>query len=326
MTPDLVSISGNEIPDSPRSGFVRTTDGVAIRIAIWRPASNTGRGTVVLVQGRNEFIEKYFETVRDLLRRGFAVAAFDWRNQGGSERILRSGACHVESFADYDRDLNAVMQGAILPDCPPPHFALAHSMGALACLRAARYRRVRFDRMALLTPMLELSRFASPSMRTLRFFTGLYLMFGRDSHRVSAKPWKRWKENDPQRDFRLERTRTILREAPRLGTGLPTYRWLHASALAMKEAEQPGFAAAIGIPTIIFIAGNDNVVANAPQRRLAAALKSGGQLVLPGARHEILMDADEIREAFWAGFDAFIPGTAVPLERLASEDAEHTVV
>jgi lysophospholipase len=31
--------------------------------------------------------------------------------------------------------------------------------------------------------------------------------------------------------------------------------------------------------------------------------------VIPGARHEILMERDAIRAQFWAAFDAFIPGS-----------------
>ena len=36
-------------------------------------------------------------------------------------------------------------------------------------------------------------------------------------------------------------------------------------------------------------------------------------IVIPGARHEILMERDVIREQFWAAFDAFIPGTPDPV-------------
>ena len=43
-------------------------------------------GTVCLFQGRAECIERYFEVVNDLRRRGFAVATIDWRGQGGSDR------------------------------------------------------------------------------------------------------------------------------------------------------------------------------------------------------------------------------------------------
>ena len=47
--------------------------------------------------------------------------------------------------------------------------------------------------------------------------------------------------------------------------------------------------------------------------RLAALtrnrLKAGRVIVIPGARHEILMERDVLREQFWAAFDAFVPGT-----------------
>ena len=50
------------------------------------------RGTVVVLGGRAEFIEKYFEVIGELLARDFAVAALDWRGQGGSARRLWPGA------------------------------------------------------------------------------------------------------------------------------------------------------------------------------------------------------------------------------------------
>ena len=83
-----------------------------------------------MFQGRAEFIEKYFETVRELRARGFAVATLDWRGQGLSERALddpRKGTS--KTFPQYERDLDVFMNEVVLPDCPPPHFAIAHSMG-----------------------------------------------------------------------------------------------------------------------------------------------------------------------------------------------------
>ena len=94
-----------------------------LRYARWRPTARRSQGTVCLFQGRARAIEKYFETIGDLRRRGFAVATFDWRGQGGSERRLRNPRKgHVDSFAEYDRDLDAFMQQVALPDCPPPHY------------------------------------------------------------------------------------------------------------------------------------------------------------------------------------------------------------
>ena len=45
----------------------------------------------VMVGGFGEFIEKQFETVRDLAARGVEVWCLDWRGQGGSIRPRQIG-------------------------------------------------------------------------------------------------------------------------------------------------------------------------------------------------------------------------------------------
>jgi hypothetical protein len=55
-------------------------------------------------------------------------------------------------------------------------------------------------------------------------------------------------------------------------------------------------------------AGEDRVVLTASAEKLALRLRSASALVLPGSRHEILMEKDEVRALFWAAFDAFVPG------------------
>ena len=122
----LISIPANPVPEDVITGTLRTRDGAALRFARWSPPPGR-RGTVCVFQGRAEFIEKYFETVRDLQARGFAVATLDWRGQGMSQRRLanrRKG--YVRSFADYDVDLETFVREVVLPDCPPPVFALGH--------------------------------------------------------------------------------------------------------------------------------------------------------------------------------------------------------
>ena len=95
----LVSIPANPVPEGAVSGTLKTRDGVSLRFARWHPPPGR-KGTVCLFQGRAEFIEKYFETVRDLRARGFAVATLDWRGQGMSERALRNPRKgYVRSFS-----------------------------------------------------------------------------------------------------------------------------------------------------------------------------------------------------------------------------------
>ena len=81
----LVSIPANPVPDNAVTGALLTRDGVTLRFARFPPPAGR-KGTVVVLQGRAEYVEKYFETVRDLRARGFAVATFDWRGQGLSDR------------------------------------------------------------------------------------------------------------------------------------------------------------------------------------------------------------------------------------------------
>ena len=82
----LISIPANPVPDEAATAMLQTPDGVLIRYARWAPPPGR-KGTVCVFQGRAEFIEKYFEVVRDLRARGFAVATFDWRGQGQRCRL-----------------------------------------------------------------------------------------------------------------------------------------------------------------------------------------------------------------------------------------------
>src|SRR6202044_1244345 len=153
----LVSIPANPVPDNHVVGAIKTPDGVNLRYARWQPPAGR-RGTVCIFQGRSEWIEKYVETVRDLRARGFAVATLDWRGQGLSDRMLsdrRKG--YVRDFSDYDVDLETFMREVVLPDCPPPIFALAHSMGAAMAIRAVHRGQRWFDRVVLSAPMLGIA-------------------------------------------------------------------------------------------------------------------------------------------------------------------------
>ncbi len=135
---ELVTLAKNPVPSGATVGSFKGYDGARLRYARWDATRMPRRGTVCLFGGRTEFIEKYFEVIADLRRRGFAVATMDWRGQGGSQRMLanpRKG--HVRGFWEYDRDLIRFMKDIVLPDCPPPFIGLAHSMGGNVLLRNA---------------------------------------------------------------------------------------------------------------------------------------------------------------------------------------------
>jgi lysophospholipase len=309
----LVSIPANPVPDNFVTGTLQTPDGVSLRFARWLPPAGR-RGTVVILQGRGEWIEKYFETVRDLRARGFAVAALDWRGQGLSDRLL--GDRHrgyVRDFADYDRDLETFMREIVLPDCPPPLFALGHSTGATVLIRAARRGHRWFDRMVLAAPLIDLQGFPATAtakiiVRTLRFtgFGSLYVPRG-DIGVIDAQPFVgNILTSDP---VRYARNAAILEAEPALALGPPTVAWTDAAYRTMAAMRERSYPAQIRQPILIVAAGNDAVVSNAAIEDFATLLRAGAHLVVAGAKHELLMEQDRFRAQFWAAFDAFVPGT-----------------
>ncbi len=312
---DLVSTARNPVPGEAIVGTLTSYDGTGLRFARWNPSAGGRNGTVCVFGGRTEFIEKYYETIADLRRRGFAVAIMDWRGQGGSGRALRDRRKgHVHDFAEFDRDLEHFMIEIVLPDCPPPYFALAHSMGGLVLLRAACRKDCWFDRMVLCAPMIQLANLPLPqalagTLTGLAVYAGLgdlSLTVGRHRH-WDVKAFDGNILTSDERRFR--RNQEVLERAPELQLGPPTVGWARAAFEAMKAAGGYGFPRNVHVPILMLAAGRDEVVSSKAIEIQAAQLKAGSHIDLRLARHEILQERDELREQAWAAFDAFVPGT-----------------
>lgn len=308
----LFSTPGNPVPDGAVTGEIVAADGVRLRYARFAPQEGL-RGTVAVFAGRSESIERYFEVVRELRARGFAVALVDWRGQGGSQRLLRNPMKgHVGKFSDYLLDLDVFAREIILPDCPAPHFALAHSMGGAIMLEAVAAGRRWFDRMVLTAPMLGLTfpgqGLVRPLVSTLSML-GLSSAFvpGGGSKPVTEAPFEgNIVTSDP---VRYARNGDIVRAQPELGLGAPTIGWLKSAYEAMDDLARPEIIPKLRQPLLMVVAGADRLVSNAAIERLSARLIAGAHVVVPASRHEILMERDLFRAQFWAAFDAFIPGT-----------------
>lgn len=320
----LRAIAGSPIPAGAVSGHLVTADEIAIRFAHWPPAPGAPwRGTVTLLPGRAEFIEKYFEVVRDLTARGFAVATLDWRGQGGSERLLANARRgYVADFLDYQRDLAAFMRQVVLPDCPPPHYALAHSMGGAVLLDTLLAGHRWFDRAVLAAPMLAIN--LGPMTQAVSFIAaagtavGLgraYVPGGGDTP-INFRPFPVNRvTSDPERYARAAK---FITEFPELGLGSPTLRWLTAAFAAMRRVTAPEALRTIRMPLLLMAGGADRIVSNAMIEHVASRLIAGAQLVVPAAKHELMMEREALRSQFWAAFDGFIPPTPLPGEAPAS--------
>lgn len=310
----LVALAKNPVPGGAVPGELKTRDGARLRFVRWDATRGPRRGTVCLLGGRGEFVEKYFEVVADLRRRGFAVATMDWRGQGGSSRALANPLKgHVGSFSEYDSDLTVFMKEIVLPDCPPPFLALGHSMGANVLLRNAARPGSWFERMILCSPMIAIAdqRVGYPQVLAHAYAeVGCLLGFGRSYIRggsdriVEQGPFDgNLLTSDRERWYR---NKAVLDTNPALGLGSPTIGWLRAAYRSMGLVSSEGFAASVKVPMMIFVAGKDEIVSSRASEDFAVGLKVGTHVLLPSARHEILQEADSIRLRFWAAFDAYL--------------------
>lgn len=312
-TPSLAEVPSNPVPKGAQVAFLETADGVKLRYATFPKGEGAPRGTICLVQGRSEFIEKYFETIADFQSRGFAVATFDWRGQGGSQRLIgnpRMG--YVETFDDYWTDLKSFHGTVLLPDCPPPYHLVGHSMGGLVSLYAGMRDRMMFERIFVSSPMVGL---ATPVMgmggwaRVFRVLTLLGLGRLPFSRGNTDKPpsASSFAGNPVTSDAkRYRRMVDVLEARPDLIIGAPTLRWSGAALNAMVRAARDDFPGAIKIPVLMLAAACDEIVSTAATEALGLRMRTGRHLVIPAARHELFMENDAIRAQVFAAFDAFI--------------------
>lgn len=302
----LHPIAENPLPPGAECLSLLTRDKVQLRAM--RAIPEGARGTFVLFCGRGDFMERYFETMRDLMARGFAVASVDMRGQGGSARMSHDPYRDViSSFADFDEDVRTLMEGMVLPSCPPPYYGLGHSTGAHVLLRNLRGANW-FTRAVLVSPLIGIDYGAWPGAIVWLLVTGARITrqgamflpgvrkrpFGR--HDFSGNPLT----SDPAR---WERDSATLEAAPHLGLGGPTFAWLQAARKSIAEVSRMAKPKA---PVLIVAAGADRVVSNQAIRQAARKIPGLALTFIPDSRHEILSERDEIRQQFLAALDSFV--------------------
>ncbi|HRJ69345.1 MAG TPA: alpha/beta hydrolase [Beijerinckiaceae bacterium] len=309
----LVVIPANPMPEGGDIHGLAAADGAGLRSAYW-PAADA-RGTVCVFPGRSEFIEKYFEVIGELRLRGFAVAALDWRGQGGSERELsdpRKG--HIDDFDLFLRDLDAFLDHLERVGAPKPWYGLAHSMGGAILVLATARGEKRLKRLVLSAPMLGLHGAADATIARhiiqAANAAGLGAAYVPGAGARAPSAYQPFQDNPLTSDpDRYQRQCDIMIAGPDLTIGPPTIAWLAAAFRLLNAMQAPDFGVTMGIPMLVVAAGADTIVSTSMVETLTARFRGAHCITIPGARHELLMERDPIRAQFWAAFDAFVPGS-----------------
>lgn len=315
VSPPVGAPSRNVFSDGAWMGLFRSRDGVRIRCII-RPGSGAPRtGTVVVLNGRNEFLEKYVETFQELNDRGYCVYSFDWRGQGLSDRSLPNPQKgYVRTYGEYVGDLEQFMSEIVPAAAPAPRICLGHSMGGHILLRYLRRNPACFDRIVLTSPMIDILAGPYP-VRLARWLTelarrlswdGKYAL-GEGDYRPGNR--RRFRRNPLSSDFeRYMDAHRAIRANPDLKLGGVTYGWLKATFDSIDRLHSNDYLAHLRIPVLMIGAGDDRVVSVAAQQRLCRTLPDCRFERIDGSLHEILKERDAVRKMFWRLFDNFVTG------------------
>ena len=290
--------------------YLEVEKGVFLRFGHWKSSRNPKKGTVCLLGGRTEFMEKYFETIEQFNQRGFDAFSFDWRGQGLSTRLLENGRKgYIKNFNDYVVDLSVFIEKIFLKYAlVRPFILIGHSMGGHIALRFLHRHHDVFKIGVLMSPMIDIRTF--PVHRKLiQKITRVFARLGYDKAYIAGNDQvmeKKFKGNSLTSDkTRFDKFTKIAIDNQDISTGGVTFGWLNAAFDSIEVLNQPGFMERIKTRIIIFSADNDRVVCNKAQKRICERLPHCTFIRISGSKHEIFQEKDIIRNQFWNAFQSF---------------------
>lgn len=291
-------------PLSPAEAFfVTARDGIRLRLGLWRP-EGTPRATVLLFQGRTEYLEKYAPAARRLTAAGLAVLAIDWRGQGLSDRLIadpRPG--HIDHFSSYQIDVAALVATAEALALPRPWHLLAHSMGGAIGL-AALAEGLPVATAAFSSPMWGIHHAPLPGPVVMGI-AGTARRLGRGRRAaVGTGGEGTFVLDAPFRGNALTGNAAewarLVSEAgawPELTLGGATYDWVRAG---LAECRRLATLPSPEIPAVIGLGGREEVVSPQAIRTRAARWPAARLAEYPDGHHELLMETPAIADAFMA--------------------------
>ena len=305
--------------------FMVTPDGHRIRYGIWDCQRDEKRGSILLLVGRREFMEKYEETIGELNQRGFDVYCLDWRGQGLSSRLLKNRQKgFIDSYDTYLQDLFLFFSKKVDPLAVSPLIILGHSMGGHIALRFIHDHPEVASLVVLTSPMVDILTSPVPR-KIIRLIVLCAVTAGLKHFYVLGSgdydPGEKFERNRLTSDSkRFLDEKTKIAKNPDLALGGITYGWLLATFESIDRINDAGFAKKITTPVLIVSAGDDKIVSKDAQQRIFRLLKNCEFTEISGARHEILVETDEVRSVFWAEFDRFTNvGAEHVQERVSNE-------
>lgn len=297
-------------PEGWQQGSFTSATGRSIRYGHAEP-EDAKKGTVVITTGYADFIESYHETIREYLKRGYAVWMMDWAGQGGSEKSA-GPPMKGQTIYDHINDLQQFRDSIVTADADKPVFLSTHSMGGQVALHFLHNHPGRFDAAMLATPLVDMNVTPDEKSRLRADFnTSVANGFGdqvipngrRKATRALTAERKGLRDDNPIR-MNLHKTFMLLND--KLKAEEPTIAWSDSLVTATDKSNEPAFLKAIDTPVLFGIGLEDDVVNNNSIRRASLLMPHARAAEITGGTHGLWIDRDAQRGAWWAEVDGFM--------------------
>ncbi|MEE9433420.1 MAG: alpha/beta hydrolase [Sphingorhabdus sp.] len=314
MTDTEHDLRWRKIPEAATESWWQAEDDWKIRRIDWPSLaeSRKQRGSLLFLPGRGDHYEKYLETLQGWAEDGWLVTSIDWRGQGLSGRLLEDRHTgHIDDFSTWIADLRFFWE-RWKSENPGPHVLVAHSMGGHLAMRALVEGAVDPEATILSAPML--------GMRTNGLPASWSHAFARWMVRRGKGEERGWKEGEkPMSPMSLRRkilTHSKRRyedemfwwkNRPDVRLGPPTWHWLERAFASTRMLNEPGRLESVASPVLMLATKVDQLVSTKRINKDNLRLPTS-EVVSFGidAAHELLREADSVRDQCLSATDAFL--------------------
>jgi len=277
-----------------------------VRVACWKGGD---KGTILIFQGRTEFIEKYGPTIEKFLDRGYSVAAIDWRGHGLSDRLSdRPTLGHVEDFKNYQLDVAELLKFAADQGLPKNYTVLAHSMGGAISLRAIQAG-LKIEKVIFSAPMWDIAvnSFGDQVIKLYCNTVGKIMFRNklvpstdvRNGSFIQKYEGNTFTNNIEEFEFREKQ----LTDHPEVEVGGPSVGWVSEALEDTKKLREKSMPP---VPALCLVGTNEKIVSQKAIHKVMSNWDRGELIELPEAQHELLIEEDPITKTIWAKIDAFL--------------------
>ena len=295
-------------PKGINAYFVTMDDGIKLRVCHWLNDSREKKGTILLQQGHNEFIEKYYETIQEFLDKNYSVIAFDWRGQGMSDHELKDiHKAFIKDFKRHDKDLKYILEEIIEGNFPKPLIGIGHSMGGCLMLSAFHDHPNKFSHGILSAPMLGFK-----NERFLKTASSLMNFFRKDTdYLLGSTPTMgreiTFDENDLTTDpKKYKRITSLVKQHPNIRLWGVTNAFAKAVSKRLEVMRKKNWAENIDLDILIINNLKDRIVDSEKINIMEKRLKKSKILKFEETEHEIFMEKDKYRNLMMKEIDKFL--------------------